>query len=93
MSDVVRMAAIQMVSTPRVEENKLTVERLVRGAAAEGDIGCIARVFSDDWCNRRSKAGDSGDILWRPIAIDAVTAGARIKYLAGWGIDPDGGVG
>ena len=36
MNNVVRMAAIQMVSSPRVEENVIAVDRLVRGAAAEG---------------------------------------------------------
>ena len=36
MPELIRMASVQMVSTPRVEDNLQTLNRLVRGAAAEG---------------------------------------------------------
>jgi deaminated glutathione amidase len=36
MSHDIRMAAVQMVSSPRVEDNLVDVDRLVRGAHAEG---------------------------------------------------------
>jgi predicted amidohydrolase len=36
MTQRLRMAAIQMVSSPRVEDNVASVDRLVRGAAADG---------------------------------------------------------
>lgn len=36
MSDTMRIAAVQMVSTPHVEDNVRAVARLVRGAAADG---------------------------------------------------------
>lgn len=36
MTELIRMAAVQMVSTPRVEDNLVAVDRLIRGAAAEG---------------------------------------------------------
>lgn len=34
--ELIRLAAVQMVSTPRVEDNLLAVDRLVRGAVADG---------------------------------------------------------
>lgn len=34
--ELIRLAAVQMVSTPRVEDNLLAVARLVRGAVADG---------------------------------------------------------
>ena len=36
MTELLRLAAVQMVSTPRVEDNLRAVERLVRGAVADG---------------------------------------------------------
>jgi deaminated glutathione amidase len=36
MSELIRMASVQMVSTPRVEDNLHVLNRLVRGAAGDG---------------------------------------------------------
>lgn len=36
MSETIRLAAVQMVSTPQVDANVMVVDRLVRGAAADG---------------------------------------------------------
>jgi len=36
MTDLIRMASVQMVSTPRVEDNLNALNRLVRGAAGDG---------------------------------------------------------
>lgn len=36
MTDLIRMASVQMVSTPRVEDNLHALNRLVRGAAGDG---------------------------------------------------------
>ena len=36
MTELIRLASVQMVSTPRVQDNVLALDRLVRGAAADG---------------------------------------------------------
>lgn len=36
MTELIRLAAVQMVSTPRVADNIVSVDRLVRGAVADG---------------------------------------------------------